>query len=375
MRTLPLMPLHKTAMVYFSTIREACEAVVAIRNLNVSAVELLDSRSLTAAGDKTGEGLTALLIEIEDEEQATLDEKVATVTAELQKFKTVTGVHFTDDEKESAGYWAIRSGIFPMVGGLRKEGTTCMIEDIAFHIEDLPQATVELSELLDRFGYDDSCIYGHALEGNYHFIINQDFSTAEEVERYRQLIEAVAELVVDRYDGSLKAEHGTGRNMAPFVEREWGSEAYGVMQRVKRAFDSENLLNPGVIFNDDKECYIKNFKSLSILHPADDASEEVREMYKQLNRCIECGFCEVNCVSCGYTLSSRTRMVLQREIARLEASGEDKERLALLRKGYAYYGNDTCAGDGLCSKSCPMGINISHLTHELRRLEDRKSVV
>ena len=369
MRTLPLMPLHKTAMVYFSTIREACEAVVAIRNLNVSAVELLDSRSLTAAGDKTGEGLTALLIEIEGEEQATLDEKVATVTAELQKFKTVTGVHFTDDEKESAGYWAIRSGIFPMVGGLRKEGTTCMIEDIAFHIEDLPQATVELSELLDRFGYDDSCIYGHALEGNYHFIINQDFSTEEEVERYRQLIEAVAELVVDRYDGSLKAEHGTGRNMAPFVEREWGSEAYAVMQRVKRAFDSENLLNPGVIFNDDKECYIKNFKSLSILHPADDASEEVREMYKQLNRCIECGFCEVNCVSCGYTLSSRTRMVLQREIARLEASGEDKERLALLRKGYAYYGNDTCAGDGLCSKSCPMGINISHLTHELRRLE------
>jgi D-lactate dehydrogenase len=166
MRTLPLMPLHKTAMVYFSSIREACEAVVAIRNLNVSAVELLDSRSLTAAGDKTGEGLTALLIEIEDEEQATLDEKVATVTAELQKFKTVTGVHFTDDEKESAGYWAIRSGIFPMVGGLRKEGTTCMIEDIAFHIEDLPQATVELSELMDRFGYDDSCLYGDALEGN-----------------------------------------------------------------------------------------------------------------------------------------------------------------------------------------------------------------
>ena len=244
-----------------------------------------------------------------------------------------------------------------------------MIEDIAFHIEDLPQATVELWDLLDKFGYDDSCIYGHALEGNYHFIINQSFSTPEEVERYRNLIEAVAELVVDRYDGSLKAEHGTGRNMAPFVEREWGSKAYEMMRRVKQAFDGENLLNPGVIFNEDKECYLKNFKSLSILTPAEDASEEVREMYKQLNRCIECGFCEVNCVSCGYTLSSRTRMVLQREIARLRVSGEDNERLATLCKNYAYYGNDTCAGDGLCSKSCPMGINISELTHELRRLE------
>ena len=369
MRTLPLLPLHKTAMVYFRTIREACEAVVAIRKYDVSAVELLDSRSLTAAGDTTGEGLTALLIEIEDAEQTSLDEKVAKVTAELEKFDTVTGVHFTSDEKERAKYWAVRSGIFPMVGGLRKEGTTCMIEDIAFHIEDLPQATEELSALLDRCGYDDSCIYGHALEGNYHFIINQSLSTEEEVARYKQLIEEVAKLVVDKYDGSLKAEHGTGRNMAPFVEREWGAKAYEMMHRVKRAFDGENLLNPGVIFNEDKECYLKNFKSLPILTPAEDASEEVREIYKQLNRCIECGFCEVNCVSCGYTLSSRTRMVLQREIARLEQSGESPKRLALLRKGYSHYGNDTCAGDGLCSKSCPMGINMSELTHELRRRE------
>ncbi len=369
MRTLPLLPLHKTAMVYFSSIREACEAVVALRSLDVAAVELLDSRSLTAAGDKTGEGLTALLIEAEDSESSALEAKVAKITAVLEKFDTVTGIHFTADETERSTYWAVRSGIFPMVGGLRKEGTTCMIEDIAFHIEDLPQATVELSELLDRFGYDDSCIYGHALEGNYHFIINQSFSSDAEVERYRSLIEAVAELVVDRYDGSLKAEHGTGRNMAPFVEREWGAKAYEMMRRVKRAFDGENLLNPGVIFNEDKECYLKNFKSLSILEPAADASEQACRVYKQLNRCIECGFCEVNCVSCGYTLSSRTRMVLQREIARLEASGEDNARLAELRKGYSHYGNDTCAGDGLCSKSCPMGINVSELTHELRRRE------
>lgn len=369
MRTLPLMPLHKTAMVYFRSIREACEAVVAIRSLDVTAVELLDSRSLTAAGDRTGEGLTALLVEVEDIEQSALDGKVERISAALGAFDTVTGVEFTADEAKRSEYWAVRSGIFPMVGGLRKEGTTCMIEDIAFHVEDLPKATEELSALLDRFGYDDSCIYGHALEGNYHFIINQSLSTSEEVERYRRLIEAVAELVVDRYDGSLKAEHGTGRNMAPFVEREWGSKAYAMMRRVKQAFDGENLLNPGVIFNDDDECFLKNFKSLPILAPAEDASEEVREMYRHLNRCIECGFCEVNCVSCGYTLSSRTRMVLQREIARLEASGEDNRRLAELRKGYNYYGNESCAGDGLCSKSCPMGINISELTHELRRRE------
>lgn len=368
MRTLPLMPLHKTAMVYFPTIREACEAVVALSSLDVTAVELLDSRSLTAAGDRSGEGVTALLIEVEDADTDALDRKVAKATATLEKFNTVTGVTFTADEAERARLWAIRAGIFPMVGGLREEGTTCMIEDIAFHIEDLPQATEELSALLDEYGYDDSCIYGHALEGNYHFIINQSFSRAEEVERYRRLIEAVAELVL-RYDGSLKAEHGTGRNMAPFVEREWGAKAYKMMRRVKRAFDADNLLNPGVIFNDDSECYLKNFKSLPLLQPAEDGSESVREIYKQLNRCIECGFCEVNCVSCGFTLSSRTRIALQREITHLELSGEDAGLLAELRDGYRYYGNESCAGDGLCSKSCPMGIDVSELTHELRRRE------
>jgi D-lactate dehydrogenase len=75
----------------------------------------------------------------------------------------------------------------------------------------------------------------------------------------------------------------------------------------------------------------------------------------------------VNCLSCGFTLSSRQRIVLQREMARLRQSGEDPQRLALLEKQYSYPGNQTCAGDGLCSMSCPMGINTGDLTHVIRQ--------
>ena len=155
--------------------------------------------------------------------------------------------------------------------------------------------------------------------------------------------------------------------MAPYVEYEWGTKAFNLMKRVKRIFDPLNILNPGVIFNDDPECSYKNFKALPLLNPAEGASEEMAQAYTKLNRCIECGFCEVNCVSCGFTLSSRTRIVIQREIARLERTGENPGMLKTLKKQYSYYGEQTCAGDGLCSMSCPMGINVGDLTHEVRR--------
>lgn len=358
MNTLPVAAFKASAMIYFDTISDAAKAVVAMRKLDVSAAELLDVRSLTSVSDPhlspDAPDLTAVLTEVRAESEAVLKKKISAVKTALKPFGCE--VKFTSDPKEYAPYWAIRAGIFPTVGGLRKQGTTCLIEDVAFHIEDLPQATADLSALLDKHGYDDSCIYGHALEGNFHFIINQAFDSDAEVARYEAMIRDVAEMVVGKYDGSLKAEHGTGRNMAPFVEYEWGSKAFGIMKRIKALFDPKGILNPGVIFNDDSDCFIKNFKALPVLEPADS----------RINKCIECGFCEVNCLSCGFTLSSRTRIVVQREIARLKADGSDPRRLSVLQKQYSYFGDVTCAGDGLCSTSCPMGINVADLTHRLR---------
>lgn len=390
MKTLPLPSKEASAMVYFGTIREAAEAVVALRKeINpavLDAAELLDKRSLASVDDPMlkdypDKDLTALLLRVTGSGQEDLEANVNRLTDVLRGFSTLKGADgdafiFSSDPAVAGKYWAIRSGIFPSVGGMRREGTTCLIEDIAFHIEDLPDATEDLSALLDRHGYDDSCIYGHALEGNFHFIINQSFDSEAEVRRYEAMIRDVAEMVVEKYDGSLKAEHGTGRNMAPFVKYEWGEKAFGVMRRVKELFDPHGLLNPGVIFNDDPECFLKNFKALPVLKPwADDSKAvepELAEIYKKLNKCIECGFCEVNCLSCGFTLSSRTRIATQREITSLrelpDPTASEQTRLRTLEKEYSYTGEQTCAGDGLCSTSCPMGINVADLTHQLRRV-------
>ena len=390
MKTLPLPAKEASAMVYFGTIREAAEAVVALRKdidpAVLDAAELLDKRSLASVDDPMlkdypDKDLTALLLRVTGAGQEDLEANVNRLTDVLRGFSALKGADgdafiFSSDPAVAGKYWAIRSGIFPSVGGMRREGTTCLIEDIAFHIEDLPDATEDLSALLDRHGYDDSCIYGHALEGNFHFIINQSFDSEAEVRRYEAMIRDVAEMVVGKYDGSLKAEHGTGRNMAPFVKYEWGEKAFGIMKRVKELFDPHGLLNPGVIFNDDPECFLKNFKALPVLKPwADDSKAvepELAEIYKKLNKCIECGFCEVNCLSCGFTLSSRTRIATQREITALrelpDPTASEQTRLRTLEKEYSYSGEQTCAGDGLCSTSCPMGINVADLTHQLRRV-------
>lgn len=373
MKTLPVSPLEADAMVYFQDMAEACRAVIAIKNLPVSAAEMLDKRSLASVNAGEIEGLTAVLIQTQAQNQHELADNVKLITDTLKSFDTYGTVQFTTDPHEYGKFWAIRSGIFPTVGGMRKPGTTCMIEDVAFHIEDLADAVTDLSKILDKYEYEDSCIYGHALEGNFHFIINQSFSSDKEVERYKSMINEVGELVVKKYDGSLKAEHGTGRNMAPYVEYEWGAKAFNIMKRLKIIFDPDNLLNPGVIFNEDPECCFKNFKALPILSPGHGAPEEMHPAYAKLNKCIECGFCEVNCVSCGFTLSSRTRIVLQREMARLESTGENPELLKRLKEQYSYYGSQTCAADGLCSISCPMGINVADLTHEVRRQNMSKS--
>ena len=396
MRTLHDYPCKASAMLYFYSMRESCEAVVALKqlkssdediamseeNLMVKSAEMLDYLSLASvddpvylqykqdvdagriAGVEPGDyhNLTAILTETKAVTPEDLQHRIDTITACLSRFKTYIPVEFTTDPAVYGKYWAIRSGIFPSVGGARPVGTSCLIEDVAFAVEDLPEATVKLQRLIADHGYRDACIYGHAFEGNYHFIINQLFSDESEVQRYAAMMRDVARLVVEEYDGSLKAEHGTGRNMAPFVRYEWGEDAFEAMRELKEIFDPRYLLNPGVIFNDDPECFIKHFKPLPELQ-----LKGMDEKAYKVNKCIECGFCEVNCVSCGLTLSSRQRIVIQREISHLRQSGADPQRLATLVKQYRYQGDQTCAGDGLCATSCPMKINVADLTHLVRQ--------
>jgi len=240
------------------------------------------------------------------------------------------------------------------VGAVRKRGTTVLIEDVAFPIESLADAAVDLTKLFAKHGYDEAIIFGHAKDGNLHFVITQSFNDQAAVDRYERFIDEVVELVVKKYDGALKAEHGTGRNMAPFVEAEWGPEAKAVMEKLKSLVDPMHLLNPGVIINADPKCHLADLK------PMPGVEEEV-------DKCIECGYCEPKCPSRELTLTPRQRIVVRREMARLEGNHENPALLASLTGAFDYMAVETCAADGLCATACPVSIDTGQLTKRFRR--------
>lgn len=356
---------HKACtLMIFETIEKACEVVPMLKKTPVSAVELLDRDSIRSIEDDPEapsyfrtlpETACLLLVEIQANEQLEMNEKEAIIRKAIETYPTIQPYKFTSDPKEYNFNWKARKGLLSSIGGLRKTGTTCLIEDVAFPIDRLGDACVALKDLFKRLGYADAVLYGHALDGNFHIVFSQDFNSTSEVQKYADMMDELADIVVNKFDGSLKAEHGTGRNMAPFVEKEWGEAAYKIMLKIKDIFDPHKLINPGVIINENPKIHLENLKPLP-------AANEI------IDKCMECGFCEPNCVAEGLTLSPRQRIVIAREISRLKALDEDPSRLKQMLNDAKYYSDETCATDGLCGLVCPVKIDtgkfIKHVRHE-----------
>jgi D-lactate dehydrogenase len=364
-RTVPELPHKATSLMLFPDIETACRAVPLLKKCPVDAVELMDRASLRSVENKSGmpsflkdldDRVAALLVETRSVDPDSLREAITTIISALAPLPTVRPIAFTTDAAEFTMLWSIRKGLFPSVGAMRATGTTVVIEDVAFPVPRLAEATLDLQRLFTVHGYHDAIIFGHALEGNLHFVFKQNFNSPSEVQRYGNFISDVTTMVVEKFDGSLKAEHGTGRNMAPFVELEWGAEAYALMHEIKSLFDPENLLNPGVILNADRAIHLQNLKPMPAAHPA-------------IDKCIECGFCELNCPSKDITLTPRQRIVAYREIARLSGSHNNPDRLNDLKNLYHYYANVTCATDGLCALTCPVDIDTGTFIKDLRLRE------
>lgn len=361
-RTLEVPACKSTGLMLFPDIAQACEAVLLLKDCQVSAAELMDRASLRSVEDKPGmpsyikslgDTATALLVETAADDTATLQRQVDEINIKFAGFPMVREFEFSTDPEQAAALWSIRSGLFPSVCHARHKGTTVIIEDIAVPIDQLRDCLLELQDMFNQYAYKDTIIWGHVFDGNVHFVLTPNLSDPSEIDKYKAFMEELADMVVDKYDGSLKAEHGTGRNMAPFVRREWGDLIYDVMRGIKALFDPDHMLNPGVIINDDPEAHAKNIKPMPQAHELVDT-------------CTECGFCERSCMSHELTLSARQRIVIYREMTRLAASGEDPARLAELKKEYVYYGDQTCATDGLCALTCPVEIDTGKLIKALR---------
>lgn len=362
LNTVPDYPVKSTALLYFPDIYAACKAIVPLTESGAEAVELMDRASLRAIELMKGvpaiiqtlpSTAAALLVEYQGNTIEELNLKSANFLTVAPTLSLLDAPHFTEDPTEQAFLWKVRKGMFPSVGSVRASGTTVILEDIAVPVARLGDAILDLQALFIKYQYENAIIFGHAKDGNIHFVVTQAFETASEIKRYDDFLREVVSLVVDKYQGALKAEHGTGRNMAPFVETEWGGEIYQIMKALKQVIDPKNLLNPGVIINSDKNAHLMALKDLP-------------KVEEEVDKCMECGFCEYKCPSRNITLTPRRRIVVRRELLKLKRKNENGAYKELLNQ-YQYDGLDTCAVDGLCATACPVDINTGSLVKRLRR--------
>jgi D-lactate dehydrogenase len=359
LRTVPAHRLAATGLLVFPELRTAMAAVPGLVEIHPAAVELLDAESLLVAQEDpkadevlrtlTVEDHAALLVEWQESEPDLLTEREHAAERLFAELATAATARLSRDARGRAALWHIRKGLYAAVAGARPSGTTALLEDVAVPVPALADLCDDLAELFAEYRYERSVIFGHAKDGNLHFMLNEHFGT--DLRRYADFTEDMVDAVLGR-GGTLKAEHGTGRVMAPFVRRQYGDELYAVMEEVKRLCDPGDTLNPGVVLTDDPQAHLRDLKSAVTVEP-------------EVDRCVECGYCEPVCPSRDLTTTPRQRIVLRRELAAARAAG-DHDLARRLEEEYKYDAVDTCAVDGMCATACPVLINTGDLTKRLR---------
>ncbi|HEY3020583.1 MAG TPA: FAD-binding and (Fe-S)-binding domain-containing protein [Solirubrobacteraceae bacterium] len=347
---------------HFRDVDAASEIVPDLVATGATAVELMGAPALMVASHsipgtpehwrELAPDSAALLVELAADDDAGLDAALERAGTVLERCELLREAAFTRDPEEVELAWRVREGMFGLVGKLRPAGTSLITEDVCVPPERIAESVKDVQALLAEHGFLPG-VAGHASAGNLHFMLTPAFGTAGELERYEAFMGDLVELIVGKYDGSLKAEHGTGRNMAPFVEREWGAKATELMWRVKALADPDGVLGPGVVLNRDPGVHVRDLKSTP-------AIEDV------ITTCVECGFCEPVCPSRWLTTTPRQRIVLRREMAR---QGAGSPVLAALLAEYEYDGLQTCAADGSCGLACPLGIDTGKAVKDYRHRE------
>jgi D-lactate dehydrogenase len=354
-----------TAFLVFPDMHSACAAVAPFNAHGAAAIELSDRGSLRAVEGKPGvpdrwktlpPEATALLVEFREPTPAKLEKAAKAAQSVLDGLTLLEPAEFTSDAHLASLYWRIRSGLFTSIGGARKSGTSLILEDVCFPPDKLADGALDLQKLFPKHGYN-GVVFGHASAGNLHFVITPSLNTEADAQRFDGFLQDVVKLVVDKYDGSLKAEHGTGRNIAPFVEHEWGPKLTEMMWRLKKLADPRLMLAPDVMLTRDTHAHLRH------LHTVPTVEQEV-------DRCIECGYCEPVCPSRHITTTPRQRIALRREMLRQPSGSIVTEALL---KQYEYDAIETCAGDGSCALACPVGINTGMLMKQFRHKEHNRT--
>ncbi len=247
-RILPRPPSARAMVIGFPSARSAgdCVAGVIAAGIVPGGMEMMDNPAINAAEDFAGAGYprdaAALLIVEIDGPDAEVDHLTDRVAGLAGAFGA-TSVRVSRDETERTKFWAGRKSAFPAVGRISPD-YYCM--DGTIPRRRLPEVLDRITALSETFGLRVANVF-HAGDGNLHPLILYDANVPGELERAEAFGEAILTLCVE-VGGALTGEHGVGVEKRDLMGTMFSDDDLKQQQRLKCAFDPEQLLNPGKVF-------------------------------------------------------------------------------------------------------------------------------
>lgn len=249
--TFKLIPKPEKRLVtlcYFNTLEEAAQGVNNVINALIvpSTLDLLDKNTLQTIEKYNPTGLlcdkeAALLIEI-DGSSAKIKEDNEKLYNVLQKSGTAKIVQ-SKNEEENEKIWKARRSAYAAVTKLKPNVAT---EDVVVNRSKIVPLIKGIQKICKKYNMT-ACIMGHAGDGNIHPNFALDLSDKNETERFEKTKEELFRLAVS-LGGSLSGEHGIGSEKKPYLEFALQPCAIKYMEKIKKLFDPENIMNPNKMF-------------------------------------------------------------------------------------------------------------------------------
>ena len=251
------VPSHKClALLHFDTLHKALSAVQHINRHGPSAVEIMDD-VLFGLGKKNpnlepllwwleGDPAAVLMVEFDGESEEAMRAGLDGMQADPEVAALSYHTHLALGLKEQAEVFEFRKGGLGIYATIRGDDKpTPFIEDPAIPPESLPDYIPEVLEVCKKYGAE-AVIYGHASVGVIHCRPLLDLKTEAGIEKFQKISEDTFQLV-KKYGGSWSGEHGDGLIRSYQNPHLFGPVLYEDFRALKRAFDPQNLMNPGKI--------------------------------------------------------------------------------------------------------------------------------
>jgi glycolate oxidase len=253
-KLLPLPGMRIDLLVLFDGVKSAIDMVPEIMTglkIVPTSIEFMDELSFSTACTYLNEKLpygdagAMLLIEVDGNREEQLEAEAETI-GELCLDRGAIEVYVADNHTTQERVWAIRRSIAEAFIVYSPHQS---LEDIVVPTAAIPLLMPHLQRISEKYGIQIPC-YGHAGDGNLHATLVKNPETTLE-EWYGTERKALEELydVIAELGGTISGEHGIGSKRREYFRETSDPALLELMRRIKRAFDPNNIMNPGKIFD------------------------------------------------------------------------------------------------------------------------------